>query len=39
MGIDLNKLDLMLDNVLEKETAESLNEWIDKKQKKKIKKK
>ena len=28
MNVNLNKLDSMLDNALEKETTESLNEWI-----------
>lgn len=29
-GVDLNKLQTMLDNVLEKETSETLNEFMDK---------
>ena len=31
MALDLNKLESKLDNALDKETTESLNEWIDKK--------
>lgn len=32
MSVDLNKLDSMLNESLNKETAENLNKWIDEKE-------